>query len=176
MSILGTRVKRVEDPRFLTFGGTYSDDLRDPRLEGALFLTLLRSTMAHARLTSIDVTAAKAAPGVVAVLTAADLGLGPQSAMAMLPAAMARPPLAVGVVRFVGEPIVAILTEERYEGVDAAEQVEVDYEPLPVAWVDPVEEHSRTRSCCSPRRGRNLAFGRPTWTSTRRCSTAATWS
>jgi carbon-monoxide dehydrogenase large subunit len=160
MSILGTRVKRVEDPRFLTVGGTYSDDLRDPLLEGALHLTLLRSTMAHATLRSVDTSAAKAAPGVVAVFTAADLGLGAQSAMAALPPAMARPPLADGTVRFVGEAIVAILTEERYQGPDAAELVEIDYEPLPVV-VDPVEA-LRDEILLFPEAGTNLAFGRRT--------------
>jgi carbon-monoxide dehydrogenase large subunit len=159
MSIIGTRVKRVEDPRFLTAGGTYSDDLRDPRLEGALHLTFVRSTMAHARLRSVDVTAAREAPGVVAVLTAADLGVAPQLAMAMLPATMARPPLADGVVRFVGEPIAAVLTEGRQQGPDAAELVEVDYDPLPVV-VDPVEA-LRDDVVLFPEAGTNLAFGRP---------------
>src|SRR5438445_299692 len=72
MSILGNRVLRKEDPKFLTGGGTYVDDLR---LEGAAHLTYVRSTVAHARIASIDVDAARAAPGVVAVLTGADVDL-----------------------------------------------------------------------------------------------------
>src|ERR1035438_9631336 len=72
MSILGTRVARTEDPRLLTAGGTYVDDLRLPEPAGAVRATFVRSPVAHALITGIDVAAAAAAPGVVAVLTAAD--------------------------------------------------------------------------------------------------------
>jgi carbon-monoxide dehydrogenase large subunit len=72
MSILGTRVARTGDPRLLTAGGTYVDDLRLPELAGAVRATFVRSPVAHALITGIDVAAAAAAPGVVAVLTAAD--------------------------------------------------------------------------------------------------------
>ena len=134
MSILGTRVIRKEDPKFLTVGGTYTDDLDIP---GVAYVTYVRSTMAHARITSIDVDEAQAAAGVVAVFTGADVDLpmipGPMGAM---PAAMNRPFLATDTVRFVGEPIVALITEERYQGPDAAELVVIDYDPLPVV-VDP---------------------------------------
>ena len=75
MSILGTRVVRVEDPLLLTVGGTYTEDLVDPRLTGALHATFVRSPLAHARVLSVDSSRACAATGVVAVLTAADLGL-----------------------------------------------------------------------------------------------------
>ena len=73
MSILGTRVVRTEDPRLLTQGGVYTDDLRLPELDGAARITFTRSPIAHARITGIDTGAALASPGVVAVLTAADL-------------------------------------------------------------------------------------------------------
>src|SRR5262249_32381254 len=73
MSILGTRVVRTEDPRLLTAGGTYVDDLRIPELEQAVRVTFIRSPIAHARVTGIDASAAKDAPGVVAVLTVADM-------------------------------------------------------------------------------------------------------
>ena len=132
MSILGTRVLRVEDPRLLTTGGTYVDDLQDPLLAGALHLSFVRSPVAHARITSVDVGAARAAPGVVAVLTAADLGL--PTLPVLLPLynpAMRIPLLAVDVVRFVGEPVAVVLTEQAYQGEDAAELVEVGYDPLP---------------------------------------------
>ncbi|MBW8826133.1 MAG: xanthine dehydrogenase family protein, partial [Acidobacteria bacterium] len=158
-SILGTRVQRVEDPRFLTVGGTYSDDLRDPRLAGALHVTFVRSTMAHARLSSVDVSAARSAPGVVAVLTAADLGLEPKLSMRMFNKAMTRSPLADGVVRFVGELIAAILTEERYQGADAAELVEIDYDPLPVV-VDPLEA-AEDRVLLFPEAGTNVSNAIP---------------
>jgi carbon-monoxide dehydrogenase large subunit len=73
MSILGTRVIRTEDPRLLTSGGVYVDDLREPELAGAVRATFVRSTVAHALITGIDASAALEAPGVVAVLTVADM-------------------------------------------------------------------------------------------------------
>jgi aerobic carbon-monoxide dehydrogenase large subunit len=134
-SILGNRVARLEDPRFLTVGGTYVEDVVLPN---AAWLTYVRSSWAHARITGIDVSEAKAAPGVVAVLTGddlAELGLAPASGSGV-PEGMRRPFLAVGVVRFVGEAVVAIIAEDRTTGSDAADLVVVDYEPLPVV-VDP---------------------------------------
>ncbi len=133
MSILGTRVVRIEDPQLLTTGGTYTDDLLDERLRGALHLTLVRSPAAHGRLLSVNTTEALKAPGVIAVLTAADLSeLAPiPPAMPMFNQQMLRPWLATEVVRFVGEPIAAVLTEQRYQGEDAAELVEVDIDALP---------------------------------------------
>ena len=129
-SILGERVLRKEDPKFLTTGGVYVDDMDEPMLEGGLHVTYARSTMAHARITGIDTSAAEASPGVVAIYTAADLGLEP------VPAAfnpmVARPLLAHEVVRYVGEPVAAVVTQRRDQGEDAAELVEVDYEPLEV--------------------------------------------
>ena len=73
MSILGTRVVRTEDPRLLTAGGTYVDDLRVPELLGAARATFIRSPVAHALIAGLDLSAARAAPGVVAVFTARDL-------------------------------------------------------------------------------------------------------
>ncbi|WP_127782063.1 xanthine dehydrogenase family protein molybdopterin-binding subunit [Rhodococcus sp. X156] len=133
MSILGTRVVRIEDPKFLTTGGTYTDDLVDDQVTGALHLTLVRSPAAHGRILEIDTSEALQAPGVVAVITAADLTeLSPiPPGMPFFPEAMTRPWLAHDVVRFVGEPVAAVLTEERYQGEDAAELVSVDIDPLP---------------------------------------------
>ena len=138
MSILGNRVLRREDPKFLTVGGTYVDDVRDDRLIGAAHVAFVRSTMAHARITSIDTGAALQAPGVVGVFTADDVGLPAVPGMVLLNQEIKRAPLASGAVRFVGEPVVAIVTEERYQGEDAAELVFIDYDPLP-AVVDPEE-------------------------------------
>jgi len=142
MSILGTRVVRTEDPRLLTAGGTYVDDLRVPELARASRVTFVRSPIAHALITGIDVSAARAAPGVVAVLTAADLddlppppedsGLtGTEGAPLPLGGPWGEPLFAVDRVRFVGEPIAIVITDDRYQGEDAAELVNVDYEPLP---------------------------------------------
>jgi aerobic carbon-monoxide dehydrogenase large subunit len=154
MSILGNRVPRVEDPRLLTVGGTYVDDLP---LEGALHVTYVRSTMAHARILSIDVDEATAAPGVVAVFTAADLDIGPfPASMPMLNQQMLRPLLATDVVRFVGEPVAAVVSEERAQGVDAAEMVIVDYDPLPVV-VD-AEAAASTDLLLFPEAGTNDAL------------------
>ena len=126
MSIMGTRVLRTEDPRLLTQGGVYTDDLRVPELTGAAYVTIVRSPIAHALITGIDTSAATGLPGVVAVLTAADLPDPPEDADAT-----AEPLLAADRVRYVGEPVALVLTEGRYQGEDAAELVSVDYDPLP---------------------------------------------
>jgi carbon-monoxide dehydrogenase large subunit len=153
VSILGNRVLRREDPKFLTTGGVYGDDLP---LEGALWVTFVRSTMAHARLVEVDASGALDSPGVVAVYTAADVDLPPIPAgLPGVPDAMARPFLATGTVRFVGEPVAVILTEERYQGEDAAEAVIVDYDPLP-ALVDP-EAALRDDLLLFPDAGTNVA-------------------
>ncbi len=142
MSILGTRVVRTEDPRLLTAGGTYVDDLRVPELAQAARVTFVRSPIAHAAITGIDVSAAKDAPGVVAVLTVADMddlpppppdsGLtGTEGAPLPLSGPWSEPLLAVDRVRFVGEPVAVVITDDRYQGEDAAELVSVDYDLLP---------------------------------------------
>jgi len=127
VSILGTRVVRTEDPRLLAQGGVYTDDLRLPELDGAARITFTRSPIAHARITGIDTGAALASPGVVAVLTAADLD--------DVPAGGGRPTteplLATDRVRYVGEAVAIVVTEQGYQGEDAAELVSVDYDPLP---------------------------------------------
>ena len=129
-SILGNRVIRKEDPKFLTTGGEYVDDLLDePLLKGAAHVTYVRSTVAHGRITNIDVSDALSAPGVIAIYTGKDLGLEPQPA-AFNPMAK-RTLLAMDKVRFVGEPIAAVVTETREQGEDAAELVVVDYDVLP---------------------------------------------
>jgi aerobic carbon-monoxide dehydrogenase large subunit len=129
MSIMGTRVVRVEDPAFLSRGARYTDDLD---LVGALHLTLVRSPLAHARVEAIDVGEARSAPGVVGVFTGADVDLEPALLFGGANEKMVRAFLAKDVVRFVGEPVAAVLTEEAYQGQDAADLVEVDYDPLPV--------------------------------------------
>jgi len=145
MSILGTRVIRTEDPRLLTSGGVYVDDLREPELAGAVRATFVRSTIAHALITGIDASAALEAPGVVAVLTVADMTDIPAPPPAPEPSpddppsegpvplggVWSEPLLAVDRVRYVGEPVAIVLTDSTYQGEDAAELVSVDYEPLP---------------------------------------------
>ncbi len=134
MSILGTRVMRTEDPRFLTTGGVYTEDLTDERLDGACHVFFVRSPVAHARIGRIDVSAALDAPGVVAAFTGADLADLPsiEPMMAgLLNAKMTRRPLATDRVRFVGDPVAVVVTEDPYQGEDAVELVDVDYDPLP---------------------------------------------
>src|SRR5690242_244857 len=121
-SLLGTRVHRLEDPELLTTGATYTDDVVDERLTGALRATFVRSPVAHARLAGIDTTAALAEPGCVAVLTAEDLHdvPAPAPAFGFLPTSMGLPLLASGTVRYVGEPVAVVLTEDGYDGEDVA--------------------------------------------------------
>jgi carbon-monoxide dehydrogenase large subunit len=159
-SILGTRVLRTEDPGFLTRGAVYTEDLVDERLTGAVRATFVRSTVASARILSIDTSAARGAPGVVAVLTAADLAGTPvqQPMMPAYPPAMAQPLLAADVVRFVGEPVAVVLTDDRYTGEDAAELVDVDYEPLP-AVVDPADA-ARDEILLFPEAGTNTVLAK----------------
>ncbi len=129
-SILGNRVLRKEDPKFLTTGGVYVDDLLDePLLDGALHATYVRSTVAHGVILSIDTSDALAMPGVRAVFTGADLGLEPQPSN--YNPMVTRTLLAMDRVRYVGEPIAVIVSETREQGEDAAEAVIVDYDILP---------------------------------------------
>ena len=132
MKALGSRVLRTEDPRLLTGRGRYVADLTDPRLAGSLHAVFVRSTIAHGVITGIDTSAAVAAPGVAGVFTAADLDIGPVPApVPMFPPAMAAPVLADGRVRYVGEPVAAVVAESVALAVDAAELVVVDVDRLP---------------------------------------------
>ena len=154
MSILGTRVLRTEDPDLLTVGGDYVDDLIP---EGALQATFVRSTMAHAVITGIDTSEAEAMPGVFAVFTAESLGLEAKPpAFPALNADMKRTWLASGRVRYVGESIAIVVSETAAQGVDAAELVFIDYEPLP-AVVD-IRGALTTETLLFPGAGTNVAF------------------
>ena len=131
MSVLGTRVLRTEDGRFLRGQGRYVENLP---LDDALHVTFVRSLLAHARIGGVDASAAEALPG-VQVLTGADVDVGPFGPPPLpgLNAAMGRPLVAKDVVRFVGEIVAIVVSENRATGVDAAELVLVDYDPLAVA-------------------------------------------
>src|ERR1700749_4544702 len=142
MSILGTRVIRTEDPRLLTSGGVYVDDLRHPELAGAVRATFVRSTTAHALITGIDTSAALEAPGVVAVLTAADMtdlpapppaeplpdDAPPPEGPAPMGGVGREPRRGGDGVGWVGEPVALVLTDTTYAGEDVAELVSVDYD------------------------------------------------
>ncbi len=157
MSLLGTSVVRVEDPALLTVGGNYIDDLAP---DTAAHVRFVRSELAHAELRSIHTSEAAAAPGVVGVFTAADLGLSPlPPAMPMLNADMTRTWLASGTVRYVGEPIAVIVAESLTAAVDAAELVTVDYEPLPVVVTS--ADALKEETLLFPDAGTNVAFAVP---------------
>jgi carbon-monoxide dehydrogenase large subunit len=129
--MIGAPVKRKEDPRMITGHGTYVDDVQ---LVGTAYMSVVRSPHAHARIRSIDTSAAKSAPGVLAVYTAEDVrSIGPIPVGAILPGMKDahHGPLAEGKVRFVGDPVAVVIAEDRYAAEDAAELVKVDYEPLP---------------------------------------------
>ena len=128
MSIIGTRVVRKEDPALLTVGGRY---VADEAPEDALHATFVRSDMAHALIKGIDRDDALAMPGVVAVYTAADLGLQPVPPIfSILNQAMVRHHLAADRVRYVGDPFAVVISETRPQGADAAGTVFAHYEPL----------------------------------------------
>jgi carbon-monoxide dehydrogenase large subunit len=156
VSILGTRVLRTEDPRFLTTGGVYTDDMELP---GQCHVFFVRSPIAHARIRSVDVSAARAAPGVIAAFTGEDLADLPLLAPPMphmINGQMGQPLLARDVVRYVGEPVAVVVTEDAYQGEDAAELVDVDYEPLPPV-IDPAHAADPEAAVLFPESGSNMA-------------------
>ena len=133
-SVLGTRLLRKEDPALLTGEAKYCNDLNLP---GALHLALVRSPYAHARITSIDLSAALAAPGVVAAYSGADLaGLwaGPMPSAWAVTADMKNPahyPIATNKVCYVGDGVACVLATSETAARDAVELIDVRYEPLP---------------------------------------------
>src|SRR6266576_470967 len=133
-SILGHAVRRREDPRLVTGTGHFVDDIRPER---CLHVAFVRSTLAHARIRSLDVAAAAAMPGVVAVLTGNDLGLPAR-------------------VRFVGEPVALVVAESPGAAEDAAQLVGLDLEPLP-AVVDPEAARGPDSALLFPAHGSNVA-------------------
>ena len=128
---VGAPIRRTEDPRLLTGNGDYASDRKPDR---ALHVAFRRSERPHAHILRIDLEKAKASPGVVAVLSAQDLkdDFKPVIPYSRMPNYYATPivPLAIEKVRYVGEAVVAVIAETRYEAEDAVELVEVDYEPL----------------------------------------------
>jgi aerobic carbon-monoxide dehydrogenase large subunit len=128
---VGAPIKRTEDPRLLTGNGEYTADRKPDR---PLHLAFLRSSQPHARVERIDTAAVLEAPGVVAVLTAEDIAgdFKPVIPFSRMPNYYATPilPLASGKVRYVGEPVVAVVATSRYLAEDALELIEVEYESL----------------------------------------------
>ena len=153
MSILGNRVVRLEDPRFLLGEGRYVENLE---LEGALSVTFVRSPFAHARVNAIDASEAEALPN-VQVFTGADIDAHPFGPPPHwhITAGMERPLVARDVVRFAGDIVAVVVTEQRASGFDAAELVMVDYDPLPA--VLSAEEALKDEVLLFPDIGSNVA-------------------
>src|SRR5580704_5344880 len=132
-AFIGSPIERLEDLRFLTGRGQFTDDLTDERM---LHAVILRSSVAHGRIRAIDAAAARARPGVVAVITAADIGASvPTIPLRQEPLPALRryeqPVIAHRKVRYVGEPIAVVVAESAALAEDALEAIVVDIEPLP---------------------------------------------
>ncbi len=159
---VGRPIKRLEDPQLITGRDPYVNDVRRG-LEEALWLAFTRSPHAHAVIKRIDTTAAKKMPGVVAVLTGADVNAEVGVIHTPIPPEMfhtmnrqGRTILAEGRVRHVGEPVVVVAAESPQAATDGAEAVVVDYEPLPVV-VDAQEALKPGAPLLYPEIGSNLA-------------------
>lgn len=130
--IFGTAVARKEDPALVRGAGTFLDDIV---LSGMLHVVLLRSTVPHGIIRTIDFGKARSVDGVVDVVDAGDLGDAASPFPLLLPhkglAAVTWSALARGIVRFVGEPIAAVIAESRNAALDAVERISVEYEELP---------------------------------------------
>ena len=153
-SILGASVKRVEDPRFVTGKGQYLPDLHFP---GELWMAVVRSTVPHAVVTSIDTEAAQDMPGVVAIYTAADFeGMTMPIEYGGHPEPMLRPLIPADRVRFVGDIVAVVVAESAAEATDAADLVWPEYDELPVV-VDPKAADLPDAPILYPDHGSNLA-------------------
>ena len=133
---VGGTPRRVEDEALLRGRGRFIDDLSP--VPGAMELALVRSPFAHARIRGIDVAGALASPGVMAALTGADLAAVGRPLGAVVRGATEHHAVAVDVVRYAGEPVAVVVARDRYLAEDAAELVDVDYEPLE-AVLDPLD-------------------------------------
>ncbi|MBB3050300.1 carbon-monoxide dehydrogenase large subunit [Prauserella isguenensis] len=154
-SVLGTEVRRVEDPELLRGEATYVDNLPIP---GAAHIAFVRSPFAHAEITGIDTGEAEQADGVLAVYTAADLDLSPVRQLMVVNPDCVRMPLASERVRFVGDAVAAVVAETAAAAADAVELVDVDYEPLPVV-ADPEDALADDAPLQFPDLGSNIAAG-----------------
>ncbi|NJO84184.1 MAG: molybdopterin-dependent oxidoreductase [Blastochloris sp.] len=129
--IFGSGIKRREDPRLITGGAKYTDDMALP---GMLHMAMLRSPYAHAHIKHIDTATAQGMEGVVAVYTATDLSLGAVPCAWLVPNSdlktPAHPPLAADKVRYVGDAVAIVIAEDRYLAQDAADTIHVEYEVL----------------------------------------------
>ncbi len=158
--VLGTSIKRREDPALITGQGKYTDDLQLP---GMVYAVIVRSPYAHARLESVDLTAARALPGVVAAYSGADIAASgvPNTIPTgwLLPdiKVPAHPMIAIDTVRYVGDAVAVVVAEDRYAARDAAELVAVKYQPLGVV-VDAKQATADGAAQIFPEAPHNIAF------------------
>jgi aerobic carbon-monoxide dehydrogenase large subunit len=163
MSYAGQPLKRFEDPKLVTGRGSYVDDVQLP---GMLYAAVLRSPHAHARIRSIDASAARHQPGVVTVLTGADTGgvLNDVPTRAMAGdlsvdemKLVEQPVLARGKVCYVGQPVAIVVARDRYQARDALEGILVDYEPL-IPVLDPMVAMREDATPIHPEVGTNIGL------------------
>jgi CO/xanthine dehydrogenase Mo-binding subunit len=153
---LGKSLNRVEDPRFLRGEGRYIDDIGLP---GMAHAAIVRSPHAHARIVRVDTSKAERLPGVIKVVTGADVA----ERAAPLPSFGAGPivqdMIAIEKVRHYGEAVAAVIAEDRYVAEDACDLIEVEYEPLPVV-LDPFEAQAADAPLVHEKLGTNVAYER----------------
>jgi len=154
---VGRSIERFEDPSLLTGRGRYADDL--PVRADTLHAAILRSPHAHAELVALDLSAARAAPGVIAVLARDEIKKHSSPFVVGVKQPIDCWALAVDRVRYVGEPVAVVVAQDRYLAEDALELVAVDYKPIP-AVVDPVEATSDTSPSLFEALGRNVVSER----------------
>ncbi len=136
--IFGSAIKRREDPRLMTGKAKYTGDMQLP---GMTHMAVVRSPYAHARVLSVDTTAARDTPGVIAVFTGQDVDMNVPCAWLVPNSDLktpAHPVLAKDKVRYAGDGVAIVIAEDRYIAQDAADMIRVEYEPLPVV-VNPEE-------------------------------------
>jgi len=161
--LVGTPVRRREDPRLITGRATYVDDVK---LVGMVHAAFVRSPYAHAKIVRVDLTATRAHPGVLAAFSGADVKAAGWTAS--LPVAHKMPdlktpphyPLAVDEVRFVGEAVVVIVATDPYVARDASELVEIEYDELPVV-VDAEKAAAPDAPLVHEALGTNVAYVMP---------------
>src|SRR6202158_5802919 len=132
--IFGSAIKRREDPRLVTGQAKYTDDFNLP---GMVYMSVVRSPYAHARIRKIDTKKAASMPGVLGVFTGQqlkDAGFGPIPCAWVVPGSDTKtppyPPVAIDTVRYVGNAVAIVVATDRYQARDAADAVDVDYEPM----------------------------------------------
>jgi aerobic carbon-monoxide dehydrogenase large subunit len=134
-NMVGASVRRHEDPKLVTGAGTYVDDIKLP---GMLYVGIVRSQYAHARITGIDTSSLEGQNGIVKAVTGRDVRDRQKAPLAIswvIPPDIKTPEhwaMATDIVRYMGEPVAAVVVEDRYSVEDAVDMINVDYEALPV--------------------------------------------